>query len=1250
MSMNESSVNNNILSDSLLSYNTDQLIIGQLTDQADVDIYKFQTQVLPTASGVGFSAHFNIVDNFDPQAGWKISLLDNSGKVLSSLDTADVAGFAATGQLVLSSSYDSAKIAFVKVQASATNTASDTQYNLTFSQLQQISEDAVAATETAITGDSPHHGDFAVVGAVADTDNYVFETLAADSSSYIDFTYIDKGASVSVTLKDTGNQVINNIDNVGIEDASIIYGNNISFLHDGSQIDLNATFGIHDDNTVTLTLRHVDGSYALNSNSVEINALAVDFNSTLSIKPSNTASTNVNLTIGSITAQSTELTLRDFDGVATVDNDGTNIEVVNLLHGQSISFQASADATAYRAELTSTSSGLYSIQTTGLADRINSAPVLRVGDRVGSDYANIDMSAAALAELPSFQVTKTANLDLANVFKPMQGSGQLDGMVFMSGDSVPGIGDFNNSTPISAVEYLALAASQQINLSTQSIGSEFTIWGFATNQSTIADTLASGPGQYNASALMGAKFTVVEQGISANIADTTITEGQTSTLTLTLAQALVGDETLSITLKNSSGDLSFATEQVTFDASNQSIDVAVTAISGDADFSAAESNTIEIIPTSASIANLVVANVTVMVNESTPVFSLVSDATSVISDSTYLAYTVTLDNASEFTSSSANVNIAAPSGFLVSLSTNIADVINADIIFSSTQVSASFYVLADTTAVPDSAVQTTGLTGQITHLVNLGGTPIANAIQAISVTRAVIDTTSNITLNGTSVADQISGSIATEYFNALAGDDVINYVDHASYHQDSIDGGEGTDLVNLPDVQSNYTIVDEGNNSYTLDHNSHTLSLSNVEELSFNGGSTVALSSFNTPPVVSGSHGLTDADFLFVAGSSVSKDLSNLFTDAEGDAINLYITVNGSPAPGWIQYDSTNKTLSFDPTQADAGSFTLAISASDKGIPLNSPPTVSFALTVEGTNFNGTDSVDDSLMGSAYDDTIITHEGDNEVTALAGDDHITLGGGLNLVDAGAGNDTLVLESSSTWNSGYAAHNATIGSNIGTHQQVDIAGKNRFGNVIDAGPDIDTIILTNSANGNAFFLDDIYTGHHANATTTTINGFAAVARIINLEKIIGAAGNDIIDLTSDKFTLSHDVTLQGGAGDDHLWSANGADTLEGGDGNDTLFGGSGNDTLQGDAGADIYQFTASSGNDTIKGYDASEDKLVFFYRGTQHTSDINELSLTNGTLTWASGDQGQSVTILLDGITSNNFDDLGAINFTSIDII
>jgi hypothetical protein len=102
----------------------------------------------------------------------------------------------------------------------------------------------------------------------------------------------------------------------------------------------------------------------------------------------------------------------------------------------------------------------------------------------------------------------------------------------------------------------------------------------------------------------------------------------------------------------------------------------------------------------------------------------------------------------------------------------------------------------------------------------------------------------------------------------------------------------------------------------------------------------------------------------------------------------------------------------------------------------------------------------------------------------------------------------------------------------------------------------------------------------------------------------------------------DVTLRGGRGDDTLFGGGGNDqlfghggndlligsfgneTLRGGRGDDTLFGGAGDDGLFGGPGADLFVFGGSlgsaslygtggpQGNDTIAGYDPSEDVLKF----------------------------------------------------------
>ncbi|WP_114945624.1 calcium-binding protein [Microvirga calopogonii] len=86
-------------------------------------------------------------------------------------------------------------------------------------------------------------------------------------------------------------------------------------------------------------------------------------------------------------------------------------------------------------------------------------------------------------------------------------------------------------------------------------------------------------------------------------------------------------------------------------------------------------------------------------------------------------------------------------------------------------------------------------------------------------------------------------------------------------------------------------------------------------------------------------------------------------------------------------------------------------------------------------------------------------------------------------------------------------------------------------------------------------------------------------LVNVTKIYGGEGNDLIDLTSDRFTYGG-ATLGGGNGDDTLLGNVGCDWLYGGAGADRLKGHSGNDYLSGEAGND-YLF-GGRGNDKLNG--------------------------------------------------------------------
>jgi hypothetical protein len=250
---------------------------------------------------------------------------------------------------------------------------------------------------------------------------------------------------------------------------------------------------------------------------------------------------------------------------------------------------------------------------------------------------------------------------------------------------------------------------------------------------------------------------------------------------------------------------------------------------------------------------------------------------------------------------------------------------------------------------------------------------------------------------------------------------------------------------------------------------------------------------------------------------------------------------------------------------------------------------------ITGTNTN------DLLQGTSGIDYIYTFEGVDAVSALAS------------------NDTITLTADGVYGTKYSAKNVSNDNSVGTNEIISLEGLNLFNDVIDGGDDVDTLILTSSPSSvgadDAFFIDDVYAEHHSSLTlSSTTQGIDSTARIVSLETINAGNGNDIVDLTSTNFILSHAVTINGEAGNDTLWGSNGDDVINGGEGNDTIFGGAGSDTLTGGAGDDIFQFTATAGSDVISDFDVNGDSIKLYYRATdKHTNA--DLNLTNGLLTW-----------------------------------
>ena len=198
---------------------------------------------------------------------------------------------------------------------------------------------------------------------------------------------------------------------------------------------------------------------------------------------------------------------------------------------------------------------------------------------------------------------------------------------------------------------------------------------------------------------------------------------------------------------------------------------------------------------------------------------------------------------------------------------------------------------------------------------------------------------------------------------------------------------------------------------------------------------------------------------------------------------------------------------------------------------------------------------------------------------------------------------------------------------GTGEYVALAGNNRFSTVFVGGEDATTLFLTDDANGDAFFLDDVYTANGGDA------------RISKMSEIQAGAGNDIVDLTSFRFDYvehsSKQLVIRGGEGDDIIWGNAGTNILFGDAGNDKLYGGSnddvliggvGNDTMHGGGGDDIFCYGSS--------YDWGSDSITQLAGGTVTLYldgiDKSDCTISGSTLTWNDGTHTGS--IVLNGVT------------------
>ena len=314
------------------------------------------------------------------------------------------------------------------------------------------------------------------------------------------------------------------------------------------------------------------------------------------------------------------------------------------------------------------------------------------------------------------------------------------------------------------------------------------------------------------------------------------------------------------------------------------------------------------------------------------------------------------------------------------------------------------------------------------------------------------------------------------------------------------------------------------------------------------------------------------------------------FADPDaGDVLHYSAArADGSPLPGWLNFDAATRTFSGMASPTDAGLLALRVTATDTaGASVN----LAFEIKVlAGQAFRGTAS-DDVLTANIGSDTLNGLAGNDTLIGLSGNDSLVGGTGIDSMAGGAGDDIydvddagdLVIEAA---DSGQDLVKSSISyvlpeqiedlTLIGT-AAIDATGNagdnvirgNAMANRIDGAAGADSML---GGNG-----DDTYLVDNEGDTVTESGGVAGGIDTV-LASVNFALGGSIENMV---LTGAQDLHGWGNSQANALMGNAGANWLDGGSGIDTLVGGAGDDGYGVDNVDDVVVETQDGGTDTVE---------------------------------------------------------------------
>ncbi len=532
-------------------------------------------------------------------------------------------------------------------------------------------------------------------------------------------------------------------------------------------------------------------------------------------------------------------------------------------------------------------------------------------------------------------------------------------------------------------------------------------------------------------------------------------------------------------------------------------------------------------------------------------------------------------------------------------------------------------------------------------------------------TQATIDQLLNIeNIIGSNYNDTLEGGEDSNTINGGAGQDTLIGRDGADrliggVESDTIDfsdGGEGVD-VDLSKIQidgdnTTYRVQNDGfGNKEFVDSVENIIGTAQIDTIigdEYNnkiegGDSNDTLIGHGGNDILEGG----DGDDLLSGG-------------ADNDIIN------GGEGTNTLDYTNSLSAINADLSGGDVGSGTVIGEGTDTVSKIQNILGSSQEDTIigdAGVNILKGGSSSDTIRGGAEADKLMGESGDDYLQGgldgdlLYGEDNIASpDGGSDWADYSYITDTTAINADLSQSKIEDASDATnvdttVGiENIrGTKNSDTLKGDDNT-NTLLGGDGDDTLFGSKGSDrfdgeghtsydtldySNVDFGDG---GHGVNvnlgSTTASDDGYGTIDTILNIEKVIGTQGADILfgSTANDIFLggdgadviegLAGNDTLSGNAGADIIKTGSGDDTVHGGADEDTIYGESGANELFGDEGADIIytgidndKVTGGDGVDTLNYATIDAEKNISVVL-SDSTGIVTVKSTTDGSSQWS----------------------------------